>query len=136
MPYRLEFLLCTLTPEVQCLTFHRNHVVWQMKITNFWRNGNDSKQEYCRIWLFITKLWFFLNFWFDRVFFTSNNSQSRMGLHQTFGPEEIFKKWWTDVQFCRSGASAFDRLMCFICFVSFLNSCFKQTLMETWHTFT
>jgi hypothetical protein len=26
--YRLEFLLCTLTPEVQCFTFHRNHVVW------------------------------------------------------------------------------------------------------------
>jgi hypothetical protein len=27
----LEFSLCTLTPEVQCLTFHQNHVVWQMK---------------------------------------------------------------------------------------------------------
>jgi hypothetical protein len=25
--YRLEFLLCTLTPEVQCATFHRNHVI-------------------------------------------------------------------------------------------------------------
>ena len=27
--------LCTLTPEVQCLTFHPNHVVWQTKIKSF-----------------------------------------------------------------------------------------------------
>jgi hypothetical protein len=38
--------LCTLTPEVQCFTFHRNHVIWQTKITKFWQNGNDSKQPY------------------------------------------------------------------------------------------
>ena len=44
----MEFLLCTLTPEVQCWTFHRNHVIWRTKITTFWRNGNDSKQPYCR----------------------------------------------------------------------------------------
>ena len=25
----MEFSLCTLTPEVQCLTFHQNNVVWQ-----------------------------------------------------------------------------------------------------------
>jgi hypothetical protein len=31
--YRLEFLLCTLTPEVQCQEFHRNHVIWRTKIT-------------------------------------------------------------------------------------------------------
>jgi hypothetical protein len=42
----LESLLCTLTPEVQCFTFHRNHVIWQTKITKLWRNGNDSKQPY------------------------------------------------------------------------------------------
>jgi hypothetical protein len=41
-----EFLLCTLTPEVQCQEFHRNHVIWRTKITKFWRNGNDSKQLY------------------------------------------------------------------------------------------
>jgi len=29
-----------LTPEVQCLTFHRNHVIWRRKIIKFWRNGN------------------------------------------------------------------------------------------------
>jgi hypothetical protein len=29
------------------VTFHQNHhVVWQTKITNFWRNGNDTKQAY------------------------------------------------------------------------------------------
>jgi hypothetical protein len=42
----LEFLLCTLTPEVQCRLVHRNHVIWRTKITKFWRNGNDSKQPY------------------------------------------------------------------------------------------
>jgi DNA polymerase III psi subunit len=41
----LDFSLCTLTPEVQCLTFHKNHMVWQTKTTNFWGNGNDSKQD-------------------------------------------------------------------------------------------
>jgi hypothetical protein len=45
----LMFLLCTLTPEVQCLTFHRNHVIWPTKITKCWRNGNDSKQPYWNI---------------------------------------------------------------------------------------
>jgi hypothetical protein len=40
----LEFLLCTLTPEVQYRLVHRNHVIWRTKITKFWRNGNDSKQ--------------------------------------------------------------------------------------------
>jgi hypothetical protein len=43
----LEFLLCTLTPEVQCQEFHRNHVIWRTKIAKCWRNGNDSKQPYC-----------------------------------------------------------------------------------------
>jgi hypothetical protein len=38
-----------LTPEVQCQDFHRNHVIWQTKITKFWRNGNDSKQPYCKV---------------------------------------------------------------------------------------
>ena len=42
----MEFLLCTLTPEVQCRLVHRNHVIWRTKITKFWRNGNDSKQPY------------------------------------------------------------------------------------------
>jgi hypothetical protein len=42
----LEFSLCTLTLEVQCLTFHQNHVVWQTKINSFWRNENDTKQAY------------------------------------------------------------------------------------------
>jgi hypothetical protein len=42
----LEFLLCTLTPGVQCRLFHRNHVIWRTKITKCWRNGNDSKQPY------------------------------------------------------------------------------------------
>jgi hypothetical protein len=41
--------LCTLTPEVQCLTFHQNHVVWQTKIKSFWRNGNDSKKAYSKV---------------------------------------------------------------------------------------
>jgi hypothetical protein len=45
--YRLEFLLCTLTLEVQCQEFHRNHVIWLTKITKFSRNGIDSKQRYC-----------------------------------------------------------------------------------------
>ena len=36
--------MCTLTPEVQCRIFQWNHVIWRTKITNFWRNGNDSKQ--------------------------------------------------------------------------------------------
>jgi hypothetical protein len=40
----LEFLLCTLTPEIQCQEFHRNHVIWRTKIIKFWRNGDDSKQ--------------------------------------------------------------------------------------------
>jgi hypothetical protein len=40
-------LLCTLTPEVQCQEFYRNHVIWRTKITKFWRNENDSKQPYC-----------------------------------------------------------------------------------------
>jgi hypothetical protein len=31
----LEFLLCTLTTEVQCQIFHRNHVIWRTKITKF-----------------------------------------------------------------------------------------------------
>jgi len=35
---------------VMCLTFHQNHVVWQKKIKNFWRNGNDSKQAY---WVYL-----------------------------------------------------------------------------------
>jgi hypothetical protein len=30
-------MLCTLTPEAQCQTFHRNHVIWRTKITKFWR---------------------------------------------------------------------------------------------------
>ena len=38
--------MCILTPEVQCLTFHQNHIVWQTKIKSFSRNGNDSKQAY------------------------------------------------------------------------------------------
>ena len=42
----MEFLLCTLIPEVQCRLVHRNHVIWRTKITKFWRNGNDSKQPY------------------------------------------------------------------------------------------
>ena len=42
----MEFLLCTLTPEVQCFTFHRKHLIWRTKITKFWQNGNDSKQPY------------------------------------------------------------------------------------------
>ena len=42
----MEFLLCTLTPEVQCRLVHRNHVIWRTKITKFWWNGNDSKQPY------------------------------------------------------------------------------------------
>jgi hypothetical protein len=46
---RLEFLLCTLTPEVQHWAFHRNHVIWRTKITKLWRNGNDSKWPYCFI---------------------------------------------------------------------------------------
>jgi hypothetical protein len=45
----LEFLLCTLTPDVQHWAFHRNHVIWRTKITKFWRNGNDSKWPYCLI---------------------------------------------------------------------------------------
>ena len=45
---RLEFLLCTLTSEVQCQLVHRNHVIWRTKITFFLRNGNDSKQ---RCWI-------------------------------------------------------------------------------------
>jgi hypothetical protein len=44
--YRLEILLCTLAPEVQCRLVHRNHVICRTKITKFWRNGNDSKQPY------------------------------------------------------------------------------------------
>jgi hypothetical protein len=39
-----HFLLCTLTPEVQCRLVHRNHVIWRTKIAKFWRNENDSKQ--------------------------------------------------------------------------------------------
>jgi hypothetical protein len=35
----LEFLLCTLTPEVQCRLVHRNHVIWRTKIKKCWRNG-------------------------------------------------------------------------------------------------
>ena len=38
--------MCTLTPEVQCRLFHRNHVIRRTKITKFSRNGNDSKQPY------------------------------------------------------------------------------------------
>jgi hypothetical protein len=50
----LEFLLCTLTPEVQCSTFLRNHVIWQTKIILFGRIGNDWKQSYwwqCNIFM-------------------------------------------------------------------------------------
>jgi len=36
----LEFLLCTLTPEVQCRLVHRNHVIWRTKITKYLWNGN------------------------------------------------------------------------------------------------
>ena len=54
LPYRLEFLLCTLTPEVQCRLVRRNHVIWRTKITKFWRNGNDSKQPYCMCVIFWT----------------------------------------------------------------------------------
>ena len=43
----MEFLLCTLTPEVQCFTVHPNHMIWRTKIRKFWRPGNDSKQPYC-----------------------------------------------------------------------------------------
>ena len=60
----MEFLLCTLTQEVLCWTFHRNHVIWRTKITKFWRNGNDSKQPYwmfdmviCYVFLWNTKIW-------------------------------------------------------------------------------
>jgi hypothetical protein len=28
--------------------YHQNHVVWQTKIKSFWRNGNDSKQQYSK----------------------------------------------------------------------------------------
>ena len=42
----MDFSLCILPPEVQCLTFHQSHVVWQTKITNFWRNRNDSQQAW------------------------------------------------------------------------------------------
>ena len=45
----MDFLLCTLTPEVQCRLVHRNHVIWRTKITKFWRNGNESKQPYYNI---------------------------------------------------------------------------------------
>ena len=31
----MQFLLCTLIPEVQCEEFHRNHVIWRTKITKF-----------------------------------------------------------------------------------------------------
>ena len=44
----MDFLLCTLTPEVQCRLVHRNHKIWRTKITKFWRNGNDSKQPSLR----------------------------------------------------------------------------------------
>ena len=53
----LEFWLCTLTSEVQWLTFHRNHVIWRTKITTFWRNGNDSKQPHCPIAKWIIQLY-------------------------------------------------------------------------------
>ena len=43
----MKFLLCTLTLEVRCQEFHRNHVIWRTKIMFFWLNGNDSKQPYC-----------------------------------------------------------------------------------------
>jgi hypothetical protein len=32
---RLEFSLCTLTPEYQCLPFHQNHMIWQTKTKKF-----------------------------------------------------------------------------------------------------
>ena len=31
----MEFSLCTLTPEAQCLTYHQNNVVWKTKIRHF-----------------------------------------------------------------------------------------------------
>jgi hypothetical protein len=43
----LEYLFCTLTPEVQCFTVHPSPMIWQTKIRKFWRTGNDSKQPYC-----------------------------------------------------------------------------------------
>ena len=63
----MEFLLCTLTPQVQRWAFHWNHVIWRKKITKCWRNGNDSKQPYCVVcpysidgfWLFC---WYFQAF--------------------------------------------------------------------------
>jgi hypothetical protein len=55
----LEFSLCTLTPEVQYLTFHQNQVVWQTKIKSFWWNGNDSKQPY---WICINRHWSMLKY--------------------------------------------------------------------------
>ena len=42
----MEFLLCTLTPEVQCRLVHRNHVIWRTEIKKNWRNENDLKQPY------------------------------------------------------------------------------------------
>jgi hypothetical protein len=42
----LEFLLCTLTPEVQCRLVHRNHMIWLTEIKKNWRNENDLKQPY------------------------------------------------------------------------------------------
>ena len=47
----MEFLLCTLTPEVQCWLVHRNHVIWRTKITKCWQNGNDSKQRITTIYV-------------------------------------------------------------------------------------
>ena len=47
----MEFSLCTLTPEVQCLTFHQNHMVWQTKKKKKLWNGNDSKQPYWHYFL-------------------------------------------------------------------------------------
>jgi hypothetical protein len=37
--------LCTLTPEVQCLTFHQNHVVWTGFVTRLTRRVSLVEQE-------------------------------------------------------------------------------------------
>ena len=80
----MEFSLCTLTPEVQCLTFHQNHVVWQTKIKSFWRNGNDSKQPYCRSIISTSSTHFFM---------LQNLSVCKIKVFVTFGTMVWFSEW-------------------------------------------
>jgi hypothetical protein len=47
------FIYCCQQHERKTITFHQNHVIWQMKIKNFWRNRNDSKQAY---WIYLIKI--------------------------------------------------------------------------------